>query len=295
MEKEIDWTKAQAAGLFRGLNVVANYVYDRVRPLLYGQASIGMSNREQCLYGLFLREASWLLTMKKIDNPVHVQAVVACGRAMLETTVDMILIHCDKTASSAEKMNWWELSAKLKAAEKLVDFFAKTGVPVPDHRLTLVDFIKSEGPAIKEKRKRLFQNKHPDRWTRRTLSEDVAKADTLLNSQIKAEIGSTLSELYCTEFPMMNFYVHGSSLVGMRHISPQTLTGQCAIFFKLIGDLAMLGTKIILTDFGYTEHLAGLREEWESVTQNRLKAYASSQPELAHLFNNSSEIDMLRD
>lgn len=70
----------------------------------------------------------------------------------------------------------------------------------------------------------------------------------------------------------MNWAVHGYALAGMR--TSRTKLFDCALGFKYCGDLALLGTKAILIDFGVTNHLPDFATKWEAVRLQRLKVYA---------------------
>jgi hypothetical protein len=56
------------------------------------------------------------LTVRKLDNPVDLQAMACCVRSLLELAVDMILLQADETNVGGWKMYWWDESARLQMA-----------------------------------------------------------------------------------------------------------------------------------------------------------------------------------
>src|SRR5205085_7561403 len=116
----LEASKALAAGFQHGIFLVTNYLKERVNPLQDGL--INPQNREDSLRALFLRALAWMLSLEKLNNATDFQSVFAATRAMLEITVDVVLLHHDKTTESAWRIRCWGESAKLKHAEALVSY-----------------------------------------------------------------------------------------------------------------------------------------------------------------------------
>jgi hypothetical protein len=278
---------AFTTGLFQGVKIVGGYMKERASPVLQGL--MNMPEREECLYGLFLRADAWMQTLRMLDRAVHVQAIVAGNRSLLETAVDMILVHIDPTPASTERMRWWEESAKLKAAEAILTYFDQRHLHPPDVYQAQASFVANRKNEIEMQRQSLWPGrqdprKHPDRWTgSRNLLQDVRVADQHYEHVIKQDLGTGLEEYYETEYRKMNFMVHGSTLAGFRNLKAETITYVCAISFKVCTELAMFCTKLALEDFGFADHVPALREEWERIRKDRLIAYAKYQPDLAEV------------
>lgn len=260
-----------AEGLFRGVVLIADYMKEANQNLL--DTLMKPSERETAMHGVFLRAASWMKTLKKLNHPSDVQAIVTCNRSLLEITVDIILLHEDRTNATASRMWWWEESAKLKSAEAIATYYSGD---VPDEYTPQVEFIKNRKTAIQDQRTALWNGGHPNRWTARNLQEDVKEADRVLGEEVRKGLGSTLTEYYETEYRRMNWYVHGSALASVRGLAPSTFQCVCGLAFKACSDLAWFCTKLILTDFGFMEHLPGIQDAWESLREQRLLAYGEA-------------------
>src|SRR2546423_14730729 len=121
MHMTIDEFKAGAEGFYRGAVLVADFMQEVHKNLL--STLIDPSWREENTMGMFLRALAWMRTLKKLNEAVTFQAMVACNRALLEIAIDMILLHHDKTDASWWKMHSWEQSAKLKVAVEMMKYY----------------------------------------------------------------------------------------------------------------------------------------------------------------------------
>jgi hypothetical protein len=81
--------------------------------------------RDHALQGLWLRAFAWMQSLETLNHTKHFQAIASGNRALLEITVDLILLHSDKSNESASKMHWWAQSEKLKAATIIVNFLRR--------------------------------------------------------------------------------------------------------------------------------------------------------------------------
>ncbi|MCD4664505.1 MAG: DUF5677 domain-containing protein [Bacteroidales bacterium] len=168
---------------------------------------------------MYIRSMAWMTTIVALNKQKYFQAIVSGNRALLEIVVDMALLSYDKTESSCWKMHWWEESAKLKAAESLVQYYQDIDQPIPDEYQSHYDYVKKNKKEIHQKRLELWPNKkstpkHPNiRWTGQpNLFEDIKEVDKFAGVLIKEELGKSLTEFYRTEYSRMNWMVHGSTL-----------------------------------------------------------------------------------
>jgi hypothetical protein len=275
-EPTIEETKAFATGLYRGTQVVADYVKDRW-PLIEGVLPKSeTSYRDACLKGLYARVLAWMQTIVKLNDPLDFQALSIANRALLEITVDLILLHQDKTNSTGWRMHWWGESQKMKSAEQIINYYKSNGMPVPDEYQGQIDFVRDSKGSVDHMRKALWPNKrdptkavHPQRWTGNpTLFEDVVAADKAYGSVVKADLGATLVEYYRTEYPKMNWRIH-SGVAAFWNQPPQSYNLVSGFAFKWCADFGMLCAKIALSDFGFTSVIDGLRDQWEQVKNER--------------------------
>jgi hypothetical protein len=270
MEEE----EAMAARFFELIAAVTDYMRQSINPKF--DALINPNRRETYIHGLYSRAVAWMMTLKRLDQAVDFQAVMSAVRSLMEITVDLILIHHDKTDTSAFRMRQWEVSAKMKAAKALVEYFTnRAKLPIPDEYQPQVDFIDREEANVELMRKGLWpytgsdpkrQSKgtHPDRWTGNSLSTDVIKADSLHGPEIKKIFGSNLEEFYETEYRRLNWSVHGSGLAGVWNLPPEVFHSMCGLAFIWCARMAMICSLIVLSEFravGMAEHLPELSEE----------------------------------
>lgn len=275
-EPNIEQTKAFATGLFQGAQIVSTYMKKRY-PLIESVIEKSETGyRDACIKGLWTRAYAWMNTLGKLNDPLDFQAISVGNRALLEITVDLVLLHHDKTNSSGWRMYWWGESAKMRAAEQVLKYYSDLGLPVPDRYDAQVEFCRDSKSSVDHMRKALWPNKrdpnrarHPSRWTGDgTLFDDVVKADELSGSAFKAELDSTLVEYYRTEYPKMNWRIH-SGAASFWNQPPQAFNLVVGFAFKWCADLAMLCTKIVLTDFGFDVALNELKDEWQDIKSQR--------------------------
>lgn len=161
-----------------------------------------------------------------------------------------------------------------------INYYKEHGVPVPDVYEAQKVFYRDEKSIVDGMRVKLWPNKknpakpvHPDRWTGNpSLYEDIVKADQLYGSSIKADLGSTLTEYYRTEYRKMNWRIH-SGVASFWNQPPAAFNLVCGFAFKWCSDFGMLCTKIVLKDFGFNVVLEGLTQEWENIKQQQDLTY----------------------
>lgn len=268
-----------AEGFYAGVQIVSKYLTDRwsLIETIFPRPELG--HRDSSIQGLYLRALAWVQTLEKLNDPIGVQAILAAKRGLLEVLVDLIFLHYDKTNEKGWRMYWWAKSERLKAAEETMEFYQNRGLPIPDRYNERKQSWLRDKSEIDDMRKRLWPNKnpnkasHPKRWTGSGgLLEDIRNADDLHGQIIKGDLGVTLEELYCTEFRHMSWFVH-SGLASILNLPPEAFLLACGLAFHQSADLGMSIAKIVLKDFGLTEHLPGLGDEWEQVKKQRVKGF----------------------
>jgi len=273
-KSEIEESKAFATGLFQGAEIVSFYMKDRYPLIAEAEIKSETGPKGACLKGLWMRAYAWMQTIGKLNDPLDIQAISVGNRALLEITVDLVLLHQDKTNESGWKMIWWGESEKLTASEQIVNFYNEQGLSVPDRYEAQEMFYKNRKSSIEDTRKTLWPNrknpsKHPDRWTgNNNLFNDIEKADQLYGSVIKDDLGSNLVEYYRTEYRKMNWRIH-SGVSSFLKQPPEAFNLSCGFALKACADLGMLCTKIVLADFGFDVALEGLKQEWENIKRKR--------------------------
>lgn len=227
---------------------VAQNIRAMLKPLLPGNLS------QNVTLGQFLRIDGWLRTLSKCDSPGDFQAVISATRAILEATIDVVLIT--SSPADAQRLLDWEESAKLKHAILVVEYYTRQKVAIPSEQQYLVDFATNERVRIEALRRSngWADGKHRDRWTSNNLGIDAREADHRKPTM-------HLERFYETRFRELCWSTHGSGLAGARNIPPDLFPGLSAIALHDCVELAQLSIVPVLTHFGIAISVAEQAEQ----------------------------------
>jgi hypothetical protein len=287
---EIEDTTAFASGLYQDVQLVAEYMKNR-SPLIedvFCKPDTGY--RDACMKTLWLRARAWMQSLEVLNHAKHVQAISVANRALLEITVDLVLLHHDKTNSSGWKMFQWGMSERMRAAEQTVAFYKESGMAIPEKYHALEDLYLNEKRIVDDYRMKLWPNTrnpqkavHPARWTGSSdLSVDIKEADRIYGPEIEADLGVTLLEYYRTEYRKMNWQIH-SGIAGIWNFEARAFELIAGMSLKWSADFGMLCTKVALKDFGFYQAVEGLSKEWDAVKSRRAVVFAEAQKKLTKL------------
>jgi hypothetical protein len=263
-----------AQGFYEGVCVVHSYMRESARPML--RAVLKPSAREQCVEALFLRSLGWIATLEVLTGTLYFQAIAACTRAMLEATVDIVLLCNDPQNEAPQKMVDWTLSAKFKLSEQVINFYSKQGSPIPEEHHLMLMFHDQHELLMPGLRAKYGWSGHPDRWTGRNLPDDCLVADGLEESMIRAELEMTFLEFYHTHIRRLNWFIHSSGIAGVQNVSKEVMVAHCALAFKWSSDLGMLATKLALRNAGFIAVSRQIVEDWEALKSARLDAFRAA-------------------
>ena len=211
-------------------------------------------------FGLFMRVLAWMRTLWKLDEPGDFQAVTVASRTLFEIAVDLTIMHFDAVANPPAKMDAWEESAKLKAARRIRDFLHRPGcTESPKNYAHFLSFLANNDQRIQALRKRWWPRKdgkpeHPDRWTRRNLSEDADKATQLYPA-------GKLDAYYARRYAHNCWNTHGSGLAGVRGIPPADFPALAVLAFDECAQFAMIALEMTLRHFSIWETATAELEE----------------------------------
>lgn len=271
---DLEKSKSFAEAHYQGIQIVAGYIQACHDSLLQTVLIPNENYRDGCLMGLFLRVLAWVHSLETLNDSKHYQAMVSGARTLLEITVDLILLHNNKSNEAGERMLAWAESEKLKTAELMVKYFQRQSIPVPDPYQPLEEMYNRRKQEIEDIRKK-FWNKttHPQRWTDHDLLQDIRNVDQVYGSAIQADLGTTLEEFYRTEYSKMNWHIH-SGVATFWNLRPETFHLIAGAALGSCCDLAMLSTKVVLRDFRFTDAIDGLSQEWSRIKELRAERYA---------------------
>jgi hypothetical protein len=272
------YKKEYADGMYDGIEILLGYMEQRVTlnlKMLVGRRSA----REQYIIGYYNLVKGWLHTLTKLNQVRDIQAIMACTRSLLEITVDLILLYKDPSRQTIRKMLHFDRHQKFKMAAALVKYYERLGQSVPDQYEPLETFYKKKKHQVEKKRRELWPNGTPMRWSGNQLLIDIQEADRLLSHAIKEELSMSLEDFHETEYRRLHWYVHGSGLSGYWNMSAGVFNLICALGFYWSCNFAMLCIKIVLTEFKMTAVMLNLGEEWQKVRLARNTIFLEQNPD----------------
>ena len=247
---------------FLDCRCVHEFLNVQMRPRIVLAA--GGEESEDAFYGLFLRVLAWMRSLWKLDEPGDFQAIAVASRTLFEIAVDVTIMHFDAAANPPAKLDAWEVSAKLKAAERIRRFLAREGCTLSEKDFNpQLTYLSTQEQRIKALRTRWWPRKdhkpeHAERWTQRNLPDDADRATELYRA-------GEFDEYYATRYSHSCWNTHGSGLAGVRGISAKEFPGLAAGALGECAQFALMATEITLRHFRIwetaTAELAALREQ----------------------------------
>lgn len=216
---------------------------------------------------LLLRVRAWLGTLSKLDSPADFQAVHAASRAIFETAIDMVLIlHQEK--QDITKLLAWERSAKLRAAERMVE-------STPD--ADALKFIECKSDKVQAERDLIWPTRsgkprsHPDRWTGRDLRRDAEEAEKYLSAGFV--------RYYLERYSITCWNVHGSGAAGIWDMRSDAFPDICSRAMNSACEFGLVCVEYSLRlfnafDENHERELKRLREEMLLTAHAIWKGYA---------------------
>lgn len=279
LDKTDSWSAAD--GMYAGVDFILNYIQQRVTPSL--EMLVGRkTGREQYMIGLFHLAHAWMKTLKKLNHPGDIQALMTCARGMVEITVDLTHLYRDRSRNTVRKMLQYDRLQKFKQAKALVEYYhAQTPVrSVPDQHAEVETWLNKNREKADRKKRQLWPgNRNIQRWSGNNLLQDIQQADRLLEHAIKEEMGVSLEEFYETEYRKLHWYVHGSGLSGFWNLPAETFNLACSFAFWWSCNLAMICIQIILAEFNITK-IVDLDDEWTRLKAARQVTFLELNPKL---------------
>lgn len=191
------------------------------------------------------RAIAWLRSLGKLNHPGDFQAVTAAARALFEGAVDVTLMHYDAGAFPTEKMDAWELSAKLKHADAVTAYLAEREREPTDEERPILGYAIRERQRVLDLRAKWWPNhkgKHPPRWTGRDLSVDANAADELHDESFQ--------DFYRLRYPQLCWNVHGSGATGIASISSEHFPFIGGRSYREAGHFARVVAEVVSRQLG---------------------------------------------
>lgn len=272
IEEAVDIAKA----MFQNVAVVLQFAESHKDSIISVFPRKESGHRDNCVKGLWYRAYCWLQSLPKLNSPSDFQLFASANRGLMEITVDLALLHQDKTNSSGWKMFQWNLSDKLKGAEAIIRYLKENNIEVSDQYSEYQEFISSEKDNILRIRNAIWKkDEHPKRWTGKgNLFDELKEVDEVLKKSIVELFGMSLSQYYRTEYKRMSWYVH-SGVSGIWNMPEESYPLLGAFFLNGCANFGLLSTHIVLKDLGLDKHLPNYHQELKTLEQRKLQNHFS--------------------
>ena len=256
-----------AEATFKACQLAHQFINARVRPRAV-QALEAAPSDANTFYGALLRVVAWTHTLSKLNEPIDFQAGIVASRTLFEIALDVTLMHFDPTTYPPAKLLAWEDSSKLKAAEKIRDYFHRHGEQPTIEFEPHVRYIATNTARIGTLRAAYWNGKHPgNRWTGRNLRDDARAATQLFS-------GGKFEQFYDTRYPQICWNTHGSGIAGIRNVRQEHFPGLSAFAFQACIEFALVAAEIVLRQFGLWD--AATAGEFDDAKTHRIvTAYAT--------------------
>ena len=257
--------KLLANAQFEGIRAALCYWVFHLKAVI--QSLLDRKPREQAILGLFYRVMGYVASIRRLNAPVHFQAIASAARSLFELGLDMAFFSQDKTDDSLGRIPAFTRVERYRVAKKIKDFYANRPAP-SDHDLSVIQaFVTdSAGTAAvealvekywgRDKKGRLIWPKH---WS--------AFPDTRVRAR---RVGGPWEERYVQYYYKLSWYMH-SGLTGVADIPKDLFDALAAQAFQLSKDVILDCYRIIgeelqlalaipgwISHLHFLEHIVGM-------------------------------------
>jgi hypothetical protein len=241
-----------ASATFEGVRAGLCYWVFHLKSVMQGL--LDRKPREQAVLGLFYRSIGHVASIRRLNHPMHIQAIAASARSLFELGLNMALLSQDQTDNSLDRMVAFTRVERYRVAKKLVDFYAARPVP-PDlnltqQRATVADVVETAAvEALVQQywgRNRKGELNWPKHWS--AFPEARGRAQ---------HVGGPWEERYVRHCYMFSWHIH-SGLVGVAGLPKE-------VFEIFASQAYRLSTGVILDCYrivGVELQLASAIPEW---------------------------------
>jgi hypothetical protein len=234
------------------------FATETVNPLI--QLWKGMNQRETAFAGLYYRILGFCKTVMLLKAIFHQQSITSAERSVLELYVDMELLHRGAVEHVIEKIITHIDVQKLKAARRVVQFYADNPDldATPSYSLPHQAFIATSADLTLQKAEILWGKDKkgktilPDHWSGLNLPERAERIDKAMQDRV------------ARGYDMRNFAVH-TGLSGVVNFETAHLEMQCALSLQDIGECAAGAMKIIGQEFQLYKGMSDFFERLDAV------------------------------
>jgi hypothetical protein len=116
-----------ASATFEGVRAAFCYWVFHLKAIMQGL--LNRKPREQAILDLFYRAMCYLASIRRLNAPVHVQAIASSARSLFELGLDMALFSQDQTEDPLGRIVAFTRVERYRVAKKIVEFYADRPAP----------------------------------------------------------------------------------------------------------------------------------------------------------------------
>jgi hypothetical protein len=218
---------------FEGVRAALNYWVFHVKPVMQGL--LHTKPRERAVLGLFYRAMGYVASIRRLNHPMHVQAIAASARSLFELGLDMALFSLDQTDDSLRRIAAFTRVERYRVARKLVDFYAgRPGPPdlsLSQQQATVADAVETAAvEALVQQywgRNRKGELNWPKHWSAFPETRGRAK-----------HVGGPWEERYVRQYYMFSWHIH-PGLVGVAGLPKEAFEVFASQAYGLSADVIL--------------------------------------------------------
>jgi hypothetical protein len=192
--------------------------------------------------------AAYMVSVRKLDDPIHFQSIAAAARSVFELGLDIALIGADTTNEAVDRLTAFTQVERYRVAQRVVDFYATRSLPanfnITREREVCADATKTaEVEGLVQNywgRTRNGALNWPSHWSRFSDARGRAR-----------QVGPNWEERYVRHYYMLSWHVHSGEVgtTGLRQDVFDAFVGDahCLIRDSVIDSYAVLGHELHLT------------------------------------------------
>ncbi|MDD2902688.1 MAG: DUF5677 domain-containing protein [Syntrophales bacterium] len=248
-----------ADSAFEGVRAAHTFQKFYLEPLLQGL--INQNPREQALMGLHYRIVTYLMSLRKLNGPIHFQAIAASARSLFELGLDIALFSHDTTNDSLDRLHAFTRVERYRVAKKTVDFFSNYSLPknwvISPQQSVCAD--PQEEAQVKALSLRYWQREPPKNWPKHwSRFQDIRSRAHHVDRLHNVQFPNWWQKRYILTYYMLSWHVH-SGLTGVTNLRQETFEGFAFEAFQLSTDVVLESYKIL----GRELRLSTAMPEWD--------------------------------
>jgi hypothetical protein len=116
-----------ASATFEGVRAALCYWMFHLKAVMQGL--LNRKPREQAVLDLFYRAIGYVASIRRLDAPIHVQAIASSARSLFELGLDLALLSQDQTDDTLGRIAAFTRVERYRVAKKIVEFYADRPAP----------------------------------------------------------------------------------------------------------------------------------------------------------------------